>query len=59
MQMSTYLSFDGHCEAAFKLYERCLGAKLGAMFRYAASPMADQAPADWQDKIMHGELHAW
>jgi PhnB protein len=56
MEMSTYLSFKGQCEAAFKFYEQCLGARMGAIFRYAGSPMADQVPADWQDKIMHGSL---
>ena len=56
MQMTTYLSFKGDCEAAFQFYERCLGAQLGPIFRYAGSPMADQAPTGWQDKIMHGSI---
>ena len=56
MQVNPYLSFNGQCEAAFTFYEQCLGARLGAIFRYAGSPMADQVPAGWQDKIMHGSL---
>ena len=56
MQLSAYLSFKGDCEAAFAFYAQCLGAKIGEMFRYGGSPMADQAPADWGDKIMHGSL---
>jgi PhnB protein len=56
MQMSPYLSFKGECEAAFRLYERCLGGKLGAVFRYAGSPMAGDVPADWSDKVMHASL---
>ena len=56
MEVTTYLSFNGQCEAAFRLYERCLGGKIGRIFRYAGSPMANQVPADWQDKIMHGSL---
>ena len=56
MQMTPYLSFNGQCEAAFELYERCLGAQRGAIFRYAGSPMADQVPADWQNKVMHASL---
>ena len=56
MQVNPYLSFKGECEAAFKLYEQCLGAQIGTIFRYAGSPMADQVPADWQDKVMHGSL---
>jgi len=56
MQVSPYLSFNGQCEAAFKFYEQCLGAQLGAIFRYTGTPMAEQVPADWQDKVMHGSV---
>jgi PhnB protein len=56
MQMCVYLSFKGDCEAAFKFYEQCLGAKPDGIFRYAGSPMADQAPAGWGDKVMHGSV---
>src|SRR5262245_56034882 len=56
MQMNPYLSFKGDCEAAFKLYERSLGAKPGSMVRYGGSPMAGDVPADWSDKVMHGSL---
>lgn len=56
MQLNPYLSFNGDCEAAFKFYEECLDGKLGASFRYAGSPMADQVPPDWQNKIMHASV---
>ena len=54
--MNPYLSFKGDCEAAFKFYERVLGGRIGDVFRYSGSPMADQVPPDWQDKIMHGSM---
>ena len=56
MQMHPYLNFKGQCEAAFKLYERCLDGQLGKIFRYAGTSLADQVPADWQDKVMHGSI---
>ncbi len=56
MQINPYLSFTGQCEAAFKLYERVLGGKILSSFRYGGSPMADQAPPGWDDKIMHATL---
>jgi PhnB protein len=56
MRMTTYLSFRGECEEAFKFYEKNLGAQLGEIFHYAGTPMADQVPADWQNKVMHGSL---
>ena len=56
MQMNAYLSFRGDCEAAFRFYAECLGGKVGEIFRYAGTPLADQVPADWQDKVMHSSL---
>jgi PhnB protein len=56
VEMSPYLSFCGNCEAAFSFYQRCLGGKLGAVFRYRGTSLADQVPADWQDKVMHATL---
>jgi len=56
MQLTTYLSFNGQCEAAFRLYERSLGGEIGPVFRYAGSPMANDAPPGWDDKIMHGSI---
>jgi len=56
MQMNTYLSFKGNCEAAFKFYEQCLGAQIGTIYRYAGTPLAANVPADWSEKVMHGTL---
>jgi PhnB protein len=56
MQLNPYLSFKGDCEEAFAFYERVLGATRGEVFRYGGTPMADQAPDGWADKIMHGNL---
>ncbi|HEY7499295.1 MAG TPA: glyoxalase/bleomycin resistance/extradiol dioxygenase family protein [Vicinamibacterales bacterium] len=56
LQMTTYVNFKGDCEAAFKLYEQCLGAEPGPIFRYGGSPMEADAPPDWSEKIMHGSV---
>ncbi len=56
MQMVPYLSFNGQCEEAFKFYEKVLGGKILAMMRFAGSPMAEQMPAAFQQKIMHARI---
>ena len=56
MELSPYLIFDGQCEAAFRFYEECLGGKIVAMMTYGQSPMAEHAPAEWHDKILHARL---
>jgi len=53
MRLSTHLGFTGQCEEAFKLYEKTLGGKIQMMMTYGNSPMADQFPADFHNKIMH------
>jgi PhnB protein len=57
MQMNTYLTFDGRCEEAFSFYARVLGGSIESMFRNGDTPVADQVPADWRDKIMHATLN--
>ena len=58
MQLNTYLTFNGQCEAAFKFYEQCLGGKIVAMFTHAGTPAAEHVPPEWQSKIMHVCLKA-
>lgn len=56
MNLNTYLSFNGQCEEAFTFYANVLGGRVVSMFKYAGSPMAEQAPREWQDKVMHATL---
>jgi PhnB protein len=56
MQLIPHLHFDGQCEAAFKFYAQCLGGKIVTMATYGETPMADQVPPEWRDKIIHASL---
>jgi len=56
MQLNPYLTFNGQCAAAFKFYERCLGGKIEMMLTHGESPMANQVPAEWRNKVMHARL---
>jgi len=56
MQLSTSLNFNGQCEAAFKFYEQCLGGKIQTLMTWGDSPMADQVPSEWREKIIHASL---
>jgi len=56
VQLNPYLTFNGQCEAAFKFYENCLGAKIEAMLLCEGTPAAEQVPAEWRSKIMHACL---
>jgi PhnB protein len=56
VQFTPYLNFNGNCEQAFKFYEQALGAKIESTFRYEGSPMADQVPPEWGQRVMHGAM---
>jgi PhnB protein len=56
MQLNPYLTFNGQCEAAFRLYERVLGGKIVMMLTYGKSPAAEHTSPDWRGKIMHARL---
>lgn len=56
MQVNPYLAFNGECEAAFRFYEATLGARIEMMLTHGASPIADQVPPEWKDRIMHARL---
>ncbi|MGA2427074.1 MAG: VOC family protein [Candidatus Acidiferrum sp.] len=56
MQVNPYLVFNGQCEAAFKFYEKVLGAKIEAMFTHGGSPMEQQVSPEWRSKIMHARM---
>jgi len=56
MWLNPYLTFNGQCEAAFKFYERCLRGKIVMMMTYADSPMAEEMPVEWRNKVIHATL---
>ena len=56
MKVSTTLHFNGQCEAAFKSYERQLGAKIEFMLKWGESPAGGEAPPEWREKILHARL---
>ena len=54
MQVNPYLFYNGNCEAAFKFYEKVLGAKIEVMLTYDGAPQP--MPPDWTRKIMHARI---
>ena len=58
LDASVSLSFNGDCEAAFKLYERLLGAKAEFVITWGASPLADDVPPEWHDKLLFARLRS-
>ena len=56
MQLNPYLFFKGHCEEAFRLYERVLGGKIIFMQTYGDAPDPSQSPVKDHKLIMHARM---
>jgi PhnB protein len=55
-QMHPYLSCNGQCEEAFKVYEKCLSGKITFSMAYQGPGVAKHVPAEWGKKILHTTL---
>lgn len=55
-QAIAYLGFDGNCADAMRTYERLLNGKLEALLRGSDTPMKDQMPKEYADRVMHARL---
>jgi PhnB protein len=56
MKLNPYLSFNGNCATAFRFYEKVLGGTIPMTMKYGETPMKDQTPADFRDKVAHTRL---
>jgi PhnB protein len=56
MKINPYLFYNGNCEAAFKFYQKVLGAKIEMMLTYEEAPESMPLPPDWKKKIMHASM---
>lgn len=55
MAVTPHVSYAGQCEEAFKFYAGLFGGKLW-MLAYRDTPMAQEVPAEWRDKVVHATL---
>ena len=54
--LNPYVHYNGDCEAAFKHYEKALGAKIEALLRYEQAPPEMPCSPEYKQKIMHGRV---
>lgn len=57
IKLAPYIFFYGRCEEALKFYKDLFGGSYD-ITTIAGSPMADHAPADFQNKVMHATFTA-
>jgi PhnB protein len=57
LKLQPYVFFYGRCQEALEFYKTVFGGTY-EITTVANGPMADQAPADWQDKVMHASFTA-
>ena len=52
------LMFSGECGEAFRRYASLFGGEIVFTLTYAESPLAQQVPQDWRDKVWFARLRA-
>lgn len=55
-QAIAYLGFNGNCADAMRFYEKALRGKLEILMSGGQSPMKDQMPKEFHDRIIHARL---
>ena len=55
-KLTPYLGFDGQAAEAMRFYEKALGGKIDMTLTYGESPMAEQVPAEYRNRVMHSAL---
>ena len=58
LEPSVSLSFNGECQAAFTVYARLFGAKPEFVIKWGASPLANDVPKEWHDKMLFARLRS-
>lgn len=56
MPINPYLTFNSNCEAAFKYYEKALGAKIDVLMRNEQAPADMKMPPERAKYVMHAQL---
>src|SRR3954468_18379743 len=57
MQVNPYLHYNGNCEAAFRFYEKAVGAKIEVLMTHESAPPDMPTPPDWKKKILHARIN--
>ncbi|MFP5247241.1 MAG: VOC family protein, partial [Thermoanaerobaculia bacterium] len=55
MRLDIYLNYPGHCEEAFRFYERRLNGKVTSIKRHEDVPNPE-IPAEWKEKVLHARM---
>jgi PhnB protein len=58
VKINPTLMFSGGCADAFRLYASLFDGEIVLMVTYAKSPLAEQVPPDWRDKVWFARLRA-
>lgn len=56
MDFTPYLTFNGTCAEAFRLYERVFGGRILVLMTHGESPIRDEVPPDLHERVLHAAL---
>lgn len=56
-QINIHLAFPGNCREAMTYYAEVLDGRIEGMITHGETPVAEETPAEWHDKIVHASLN--
>ncbi len=54
LKLDVYVNYPGHCEQAFKFYEKHLGGTITMMTPH--QPLPPNFPKDWKNPVLHARM---
>ena len=55
-RLDIYVNYPGHCEEAFRFYEKHLGGKIISMMKHEELPSNPNLPETWRKAILHARM---
>jgi PhnB protein len=56
IKLDIYVNYPGHCEKAFRFYEKHLGGKITMMMNHGQQPGASNVDENWKNAILHARI---
>ena len=56
IKLDIYVNYPGHCEEAFRFYEKHLGGRIISMMKHGDNPGNANIPENWSNAILHARM---
>lgn len=55
-QLDIYINYPGHCEEAFRFYEKHIGGEIISIMKHNELPPNPSIPETWKEAVLHARI---